>query len=121
MKKIFDKVLKTLSAILLLGGTIVGFLATRYMGVQRSLYFRNSQLQDFLLDTTGLLGLGLLGGFYYWLIKKDVDRLTSVQLSVFRVAAWIFSVNSASVHDDIIHGCSVDYVRRICVLYRSMC
>ncbi len=87
MKKIFDKVLKTLSAILLLGGTIVGFLATRYMGVQRSLYFRNSQLQDFLLDTTGLLGLGLLGGFYYWLIKKDVDRLTSVQLSVFRVAA----------------------------------
>lgn len=92
MKKVIDKVLKTASALLLVGGTVIGFLATRYMGVQRSLYYRNTQLRENLLDTKGILALLILGGFYFWIIWRDKERLTPVQLSVFRVAAGFLAV-----------------------------
>lgn len=87
MKKILAKLLGFLSAALILGGAVLGFLATKKMGVQRSLYYRNMQLEEILLDVKGILALALVGGFYFWLIWKDKDRLTPVQLSVFRVAA----------------------------------
>ncbi|WP_430886490.1 hypothetical protein [Fusibacter sp. JL216-2] len=87
MKKIVDKALKVLSLVLLIGGTVLGFLATKKMGVQRSLYYRNTQLEAFFFDTKGLIGLIVLGGFYFWIIWKDKDRLNPVELAVFRVAA----------------------------------
>ena len=95
MKKIVVFLLKATSVVFLLGGVILGFLANSKMGVQRSMIFRNGQLYDLVLNPTGVLAFAILGGFYFWLIWKDQQILTQVELSVFRVAAGFLLVTIA--------------------------
>lgn len=97
MKKVVLLLLRVTSVVCLLGGVVLGFLARYKMGVQRSMVFRNGQLYDMVLNPTGVLAFAILGGFYFWLIWKDKDILTQVQLSVFRVAAG-FLVLAIALH-----------------------
>ncbi len=86
MKKVIDRVLKIVSAILLLGGVTLGFLSYKYMGVQRSLYYRNEMLQDKLFDFYGVSSLLLVGGLFFWTVWRKKEKLSSVDLAVFRVS-----------------------------------
>jgi len=95
MKKLVLILLRIASVVFLLGGIVLGFLAKYKMGVQRSMVFRNGQLYELLLNPTGVLAFAIIGGFYFWLIWKDQQILTQVQLSVFRVAAGFLVVTIA--------------------------
>jgi len=86
MKKVIDLLLKLSSAILLIGGTVLGILATKKMGVQRSLIYRNSMLEETLFDFYGVSSLLVVGAFFFWSIWRKKDNLTPVDLAVFRVS-----------------------------------
>ena len=71
MNKLITRVLSILSGILIVGGTLLGYLSKKRMGVQRSLMFRNQKLEEGLLSLRGLSVLTIVATVFFLIVWRQ--------------------------------------------------
>lgn len=75
-----------LSWLLMLGGTVLGYLASKRMGVMRSLTHRNLIIEQDILSVRGIVVLLAVGMYFFLAVTRKIKSLP-----IKRQSAWINS------------------------------